>query len=144
MSTGKKWRLCVLYYCKHKVYCKCAVVSKHNSEQTVSKDTVQQQHRYLYKTHKKMLHQLQDFSLWNFTQGPGLLGFCCEEKKRSLVATKQQQQQSSVRKCVPLLLRTGTVVMPLFSSRHVSTGQIRYRTALGMFHLYANCSYPLV
>lgn len=35
--------------CKHKVYCKCAVVSKHHSEQ-LFKDTLQQQYRYLYKT----------------------------------------------------------------------------------------------
>lgn len=40
--------------CKHKVYCKCAAVSKHNSEQTVFEDTVQQQHLYLYKTPRNL------------------------------------------------------------------------------------------
>lgn len=91
-------------------------------------DTLQQQYRYLYKTHRNFSTSYKhDFSLWSFTHGPGLFAFL-KKKKKSLVARKQQQ--SSVWKCVPLLLRTGTVVMPSFSSWHLSKEQTRYWTTL--------------
>lgn len=106
-------------------------------------DTVQQQYRYLYKTHRNFSTSYkQDFSLWSCTHGPGLLNFCCccffkkkrKKKAKSLVARKQQQQQqSSMWKHVPLLLLTGTVVMPSFFKWHLSikkNKQTRYWTLL--------------
>lgn len=94
--------------------------------QTSSEDTLQQQHSHLLQNQTSALAMTKTSpcELSHMVLVCSASAAAWKKTNKSLVARKQQRQQQqqqlrTVSKWVPLFL-TGTVVMPLFSSRHLS------------------------